>query len=239
MASGIDVQMFLWPSPSASTANFMKLDGMNCVWPMAPAQEPFMSSPVDMALLQDHERGEEFVAEEVAAVLLVGERRERADDVLAAGERAEVGLHAPDAEDDGALDAVAALDRGEGRGPAGWPPPRPARCAVARDGAVHVLPDRLHELGLLVRELDDLGIGRHARERALEGGAGHAALLRLRPQRVDEGARTSPGCGRVGGSRRGLRRAADRGGRHRGLAAASRCRGVVGPAWPVFGRLAP
>jgi hypothetical protein len=44
MASGTEAQMSRFPSRLPSTANFMKLEGMNWVWPMAPAQEPSMVS---------------------------------------------------------------------------------------------------------------------------------------------------------------------------------------------------
>ena len=40
---GTIVQMSRRPSPEKSTAWFMKLDGMNCGWPMAPAHDPSMA----------------------------------------------------------------------------------------------------------------------------------------------------------------------------------------------------
>jgi hypothetical protein len=41
--SGVDVQMSRRPSPSKSCAYARKLDGMNCGWPSAPAQDPFIA----------------------------------------------------------------------------------------------------------------------------------------------------------------------------------------------------
>ena len=46
MASGARVQMSRRPSPVKSTANSRKLDGMNWVWPMAPAQDPTIARGV-------------------------------------------------------------------------------------------------------------------------------------------------------------------------------------------------
>ena len=119
------------PSRLPSTAYFMKLDGMNWVCPMAPAQEPSIVVAVDMVLLEDLERGEQLLAEEVAPIARIGEGRQRPHHVDRAGEAAEIGLHAPDAEHDRAGHAVGALHGGERVGPlarrsAG---PRSRRCA--------------------------------------------------------------------------------------------------------------
>ena len=142
-------------------------------------------SAADVLLLQDLQRVEEFVPEEVAAVADEGEGRERAHHVDAARERAEVRLHAPDAEHDRPRHAVNPLDAVEGLRPL----PRqfaPARQARRRDRAAEVLPDRLVELGLLPGQGDDFRVERDALERRVEGGAQDAASVSLGPQRLDE-----------------------------------------------------
>ena len=78
---------------------------MNWVWPIAPAQEPFICAGRDVAILQNLQRGEQFVLEIVAAIMGVGEGRQRANHIVRAGESAEIGLQSPDADDHGRVDA--------------------------------------------------------------------------------------------------------------------------------------
>ena len=41
-ASGMLFQMSMRPLPSRSTAHLVKVEGMNCMLPIAPAHEPFI-----------------------------------------------------------------------------------------------------------------------------------------------------------------------------------------------------
>ena len=51
-ASGRLFQMSMRPLPSRSTAHLVKVDGMNCMLPMAPAQEPRIWSLVMWFMLR-------------------------------------------------------------------------------------------------------------------------------------------------------------------------------------------
>ncbi len=72
-----------------------------------------MSRGRDVAFLQDRQRRDQLVAEIVALVVDEGEAGEGADHRIAAGEGAELALHAPDAHQHGGIDAVSLLRLGE------------------------------------------------------------------------------------------------------------------------------
>jgi len=65
---------------------------------------------VDMVMLQDLQGRQEFVPEEGSAIARIGQGRESLDRIGVSSEAAEIGLHAPDAEHDGARHAVGAFD---------------------------------------------------------------------------------------------------------------------------------
>ena len=111
---------------------------MNCGSPIAPAQEPLSFSRGTISLIQNHQRGDEFVAKKLPVLAQKSKRRERADDVLAALRRAEIGLHAPCRDDDRGRNAKALRDAGEFAAPS-------RQCgAAARDARRR---DRLGEIG--------------------------------------------------------------------------------------------
>ena len=97
-----------------------------------------------------------------------GEAGERADHQIAAGEDAELALHAPDAHQHGGIDAVGLFRLGEpgahvvGLGAA-------ARDPLGRDCVGKIDPDRLDEFGLGRSVGDDPGIEGHAGEGGVEG----------------------------------------------------------------------
>ena len=69
-----------------------------------------------VAAVDDGQRREQLFGEEGRAAAVIGQRRQRVEDVHRAGIGAEAGLHAPDGDDDLLLDAVALLDVVEQRG---------------------------------------------------------------------------------------------------------------------------
>ena len=89
---------------------------------------------LDVPLLQDFQRGEEFVAEHVLAPPDVGLRRQHADRVVRQLVAAERGLAAPDRQDHLRRHAVALLDRRRASRDAGprasCPAPRAARSRI-------------------------------------------------------------------------------------------------------------
>ena len=168
----------------------------------------------NVALLQDEQRGDQFVAREVALVIVEGEGGERGDHALAALVGAVAGLDAPDRDDDFARHAESVLDRIE----------QAAQFADAADAVrqarlrhqrIEIVADRASVFRLLARQPRDFGVVGHVGQRAVEGVAGDAALLRERAQRFDiaaEGAGFGLGGlrGGGGGERRTRRAAAAR-----------------------------
>ena len=148
---------------------------------------------LDIALLDQLQRSQELVTEEVAAIADVRQRRERADHVLVALERAVIGLHPPDAEDDLLGHAIAGFGLGQHAGMS-LQHLAAARDAAAADSAVEIAPDRRGEFRLLAGKRDDGRIGRHALESQVEGLARDAARLRHRPERLQEAVEAR--CGR-------------------------------------------
>ena len=154
---------------------------MNCVGPNAPAQDPTSRSGRDVAVLEDFQGGEEFVAEIVLPPADAGERGGRAQHRPVAGDGAVIGLDAPDRGDDVTVDAIGALDRVEGRAVAASGARGPWRCASVHED-VEIVPDDLVNSGWLSSRsmmrrsgVSDGGV-------VLEHGARHAAAGGLRPQ---------------------------------------------------------
>ena len=116
-ASGTVLQMSRRPSRSPSTAYFRKLEGMNCVWPHGAGPGTEHGIAADMVLLEDLERRDQLAPKEIAPVAREGEGRESLSDVDRAREGAEIGLHAPDTENDRPRHPIGALDCIEGLRP--------------------------------------------------------------------------------------------------------------------------
>ena len=192
----------------------------------------------DVAALQDVERGEELLAEIVAAAADAGERRRRAENGALAAHGAVIRFDAPDRRDNVAVDAIGALGGGEYR--------RVLRQefaaagdALVADQRVEIVPGRFVEFRLGIEQVHDAQIRRQPGGIALEIGAADAAAFGLRPQRRDAIAEVGGGgadCfGRhqrmAGGARlpaplaRSARRRGNRG----------RCRRLKEPGQPVVG----
>ena len=143
-----------------------------------------MRPGVDVAGLQDAQRGDQLLLGPVAAATLVGQRREALDHRHRAAVAAVIRLHAPDRQHHVAVDTVGSLDRRQRRGE--LLPFRAAGLdAGRRGGAVEIFPDRLGEFGLPRR--------RAARPR-------RSRRRRRRPRRRPRGGSPAPAPGR--GSRR-------------------------------------
>ena len=158
---------------------------------------------VDVARLQDLQRGDQLGARELGAALVgIGERRQRTDDVahdlVVLEDLAVVRLHRPDGEHDVAVDAVASLDFVEP-----W-------LVLLRHGAanrdrllmhpvVEIVPDRSGEFGLVACLLDDLRVGLgDAAKCAVVSRFGDAALRGGRAEACDPPLETGIGIGRSG-----------------------------------------
>jgi hypothetical protein len=136
---------------------------------------------VDVAGLQDLQRGDELCAGELGAPLVgIGQGRQRADDVahhlVVLQDLAIVRFHRPDGEQDVAVDAVTALDAVE---------PRlvlarhlAADChRVLMHAIVEIVPDRGREFGLEAGLLDHFRVWLgDPPEGPIVGAAGNAAL---------------------------------------------------------------
>ncbi len=116
----------------------------------------------------------------------VAERRQRAEHVPSVLLGAVVAFDAPERGQHQAVDRKAALDCVEQRAPL-LDLLLAAREAVGRDHAIDVVAERLAVFRLPLGGGDDARIGRDAAHREVEGGAGDALGLRVRPQFLDEG----------------------------------------------------
>ena len=144
----------------------------------------------DMTLLQDVERIEQFLAEIVAAIARVGEGREAADGREVARVLAEIGLEAPDAEDDVGVDAEAGIGFLEGRLPV-------ARLALPGfdpahgHGAGEIVRRALGEFRLAMRLGEHGRVRCHVGEGSIERVAAgpHACAPATRARRRSRGSR--------------------------------------------------
>ena len=88
---------------------------MNCVWPMAPAHEPFIASSAMSPCCRILSAVMSWGRAKLGLGAGAGERGERPDDVLVAGLRAVIRLDPPNGDDDVPVDAIARLQRVEQR----------------------------------------------------------------------------------------------------------------------------
>ncbi len=139
----------------------------------------------DVAIRNDAQRRHQFGAEEVGAIAVLGQSGEGMDGIVAAHEAAEIGLHAPDGEDDFGLHAIALLRPGQRLRPF-----IAHGLALGRlrggDALVDILLHRLGEFGLLARQLDHLRNGAIAGKGGLEGLARDTCALSLWPEIAQE-----------------------------------------------------
>ncbi|MCY1442602.1 hypothetical protein D9M71_589770 [compost metagenome] len=123
---------------------------------------------LDVAMLDDLQRGDQLVLGELRAAAFIGQGGQRADDRLVALELAEVAFHAPHRDQHLAVDAIALLDAGQQFGVL-----LQQLLAVThtqgRQGAFEVLPHRAGELRLAAVGLDHVHVGGDAEEGAVEG----------------------------------------------------------------------
>ena len=145
------------PSPSPSTASLRYVDGMNWVWPKAPAQEPRSFSgamPSSWMILS--------VAKNSPENTPAGGHGRTGSTATPAGNArpglSVVALHAPDCGDDRRIHAVA------GRGALQIRPPAlHARLAIGHalviDQRRHVVPDGRAELGLEIQQIQHAHVG--------------------------------------------------------------------------------
>jgi hypothetical protein len=133
---------------------------------------------VDVAGLQDAQRRDKLAAEEVAAIPLIAEGRERLDQRHVAAPLAIGGFHAPDGGDDFLVDAIARLHIVQHAAIL-----RQCRAAIGLalfgHGVFKVFPQRFLELGLVLAAADHLGVIGHVAEGAVQRGVADA----LRPGR--------------------------------------------------------
>ena len=158
---------------------------------------------LQVAAMQDFQRGEKLVAEIGLAAADAGERRGRAQHRPVAAERAVVRLDAPDRGDDVAVDAVLLLDLVEDGLVLGEDLAAAGDARVAHQD-VEIIPERLGELRLRIDQVHDAQIGRQPCGVFLEARARDVALGGQRPQPFDAGFE-------IGGGLRGWRSPASRG----------------------------
>ncbi len=99
---------------------------------------------VGVAGLDDLQGRDQLLLKHLAAAAVIGQRRQRRDDLHLAAVRAEVRFHAPDRQHDLARHAVARLDRRQGAGVAGGHLAAGGDAHV-RHRAVQIQPDRACE----------------------------------------------------------------------------------------------
>ena len=136
----------------------------------------------DVAALDDLQRVEELGPEIVPApVREAGERRERAHQRPVAAIAAIVRFDAPDGDDGGRVDAVAALRGGERALPFGEHGAAVGN-ALGIDEARHIVPDRRAELRLLHHQLEHAHVGLEPGGLPVEGGRRRSPALAAAPR---------------------------------------------------------
>ena len=118
---------------------------------------------VDVARLQDLQRRDQLAAEEIAAIALIGQGRQRLDQRQVAAPLAIGRFHAPDGSDHFLIDAVSGLDAAQHAAVL-----RQRRAAIVlalfRNGVFQIFPQGFLELGLILAALDHLGVLDHVAE---------------------------------------------------------------------------
>ena len=190
--------------PSPSTASLRYVDGMNWVWPKAPAQEPRSSGamPSSWMILSVAKNS----PENTPAGGHAGQGRQRHQQGTLAQGLSVVALHAPDCGDDRRIHAVA------GRGALQIRPPAlHARLAIGHalviDQRRHVVPDGRAELGLEIQQIQHAHVGRQRRRVGIEGGGRHAGSAGAR-SRARQPSKLSAATAGMAGSKRPARRPA-------------------------------
>ena len=142
-----------------------KLLGMNWLWPIAPAHDPSMSAGAICPSSRMRQRRQQFAAEERRPAAVPGQRREGGNDAVVAGAAPEIGLDAPQGDDEARLHAVGRGDGVEQRAVAREALPRCFDPAVGHD-EVEIFPRGHAAFGLASVEFD------HPRQRldVLQGG---------------------------------------------------------------------
>ncbi len=136
----------------------------------------------DVALVDDLERVDELFAEELAAALVVGERRQGVDHRIAAEVIAVIAFEPPERDEEARRDAVFVPD------PVQELRMHPQHLLAARDARlvdaqVDVAPEGLREFGLLAVQLDDLGDERGRQKRRVQSLRRDAEAERLLAKR--------------------------------------------------------
>src|SRR5690606_16059386 len=126
---------------------------------------------------------------------VLGESGEGMDGVIAPHKPAEIGLHAPDGENDFRLHTRSLLRSGERLRP--FPAHRlPLAGLRGGDALVEILLHRLGKFWLLARQLHHFGTGRIGRERGFKSLAAYTHGLRLGPEPTNEIGRARLRCTR-------------------------------------------
>lgn len=145
-----------------------------------------------MPLGEDAQGGQQFLAEEVGAIIVLGEGGERMDGIVAAHEAAEIGFHAPDRQHHLRLDAIALLRAAQRLRPFLAHGPALGRLRIG-DTLFDILLHGLGEFGLLARQLHDLGTGAVASKGGLEYLAADAIALGISPEAAHKAGRIGKG----------------------------------------------
>ena len=135
---------------------------------------------IDVAMGDDLERGQEFLAEIVLSAADTGKRRGRAHDRALADLGAIIRLHPPDGGDDVPIDPIGFLDRIENR-PMARQDGAAILDAIIAHQKIQIVPDCLGEFRLRIKQVHDPQVGRQGGGLLIEHGPRHPAARRLRP----------------------------------------------------------
>jgi len=138
-----------------------------------------------VALLQHHQRVDEFADEGFGAVTLPGQGRQNAQDIGAAGSAAEIAFDAQNGDDDFARNAMAVARATQGSGEFGGDGAA-ARDAAIRHGAAQIGRDRDGEFRLRLGFGEHGGLRGEIGGRRLEGLPGDPSGLRRRPYSLNK-----------------------------------------------------